>query len=110
MSQKPIPHRFQQKLSLPHRPASGRYPAPEKVKPGAQQSAYTGSPGVQKIALGIVGVSGSGEAACVSDTASDTMTNEELISRAKRNIESGETSRSNLFRAAAEDIALARKQ
>ncbi len=44
------------------------------------------------------------------DTASGTMTKGELISRAKRSIESGETLRGTSFRAAAEDIARACEQ
>jgi hypothetical protein len=57
MSQKPTPNKFLHKLGLPHRPASGHYPAQEKVKPAEQSapaSAYVGSLGVQKIALGVL--------------------------------------------------------
>jgi hypothetical protein len=59
-----------------------------------------------KITPVIVGVSGSGEAAPVSDAASSPMTRAELLSRAKTQIESCETS----LRAAAEDIARAYEQ
>lgn len=45
--------------------------------------------------------------ASLSDSASSPMTNEELISRAKHHIGTGETSRNISFRAAADDIKLA---
>src|SRR5258708_34065924 len=53
----------------------------------------------------IVGVGRSGEAAPVFDTARGTMTKGELISRAKRSIEAGETLRGTSFRAAAAPIS-----